>query len=99
MEVSIISWSHGWTVDKTQCVFGQRLTVFLIPNIKRGSRWSHTLFSVQAQCLTVLVMNYLFNANEMLGVDKVDISKQGSKFFCERESIEGEFLIDAQLYD
>lgn len=41
------------------------------------------LFSVQAQCLTMLVMNYLFNANEMLGVDKVDISKQALEFFCE----------------
>lgn len=45
------------------------------------------------------VMNCLFNANEKLGVDKVDISKQASEFFCERELIEREFLIDAQLYD
>lgn len=43
-EVNIISWSHGRTVDKTQCGFWARANVwlivffFLIPNIKRHSR-------------------------------------------------------------
>lgn len=58
-EVNIISRSHGRTVRRDSVWFlGNSATCFLlIPNIKRDSRWPQPLFSLQAQCLTVLVMN------------------------------------------